>query len=395
MSEITLFDNKSLKEIIIGKSTRSDYDSLATSTITEYIAIRNMLEDWFTLFPSQGKKDLKGRFQSSNSISFQSAFFELILHELHLKLNAKVTLHKETETEKTTVPDFYIVDSNSCESYVEATVVTGKSKKRQAEEERLTELLKNLNRMIVSRDYWLALESQGFPKKPPSAKKIASELNKNIDSLEINNIKELFINKKYNKLPKWSFNANGCVLIFEPIPILDQRKSSSSPGPIVIHSGEVEFVDHRTPIRRAVTRKAKRYGKLSCPFVVAINCLEFVDEIDVMNALFGQEQFQVPINPNRKITEEDIVFSRIRNGAWTNPIGPRYSRISGVLVAINLRPWSIHDATICLYHNPWASQEYTSVLNNLNQSLLIGDKMRLFKGKSLSDILDIESYKPF
>jgi len=387
-----LFDPASAEETINNKRAKSDFEFLEKTTKPEYLVVRHMLEDWFSNYPDSGKYELKARFRQSQKNGFHSAFFELFLHELLMKLNSKVSLHKETKTDKTTLPDFHVVDSHSHESYVEATVVTGKSKGRQAEEERLGELIRNLNRLIISPNFGLALESRGYPRESTSAKNIANEINRLIENFDNEIILDLSINNDLDSLPKWCFNANGCVLIFEPLPISKSRRRSLQRDPILFHTRNVEFVDHHSPIRNAVTRKANRYGKLSLPFIVAINCLELVDDIDVMNALFGQEQFHVPIQPDRPITPEDIRFSRKRDGAWTNPIGPRYTRISGVLVAMNLWPWSINGSKICLYHNPWATMKYDSVLTTLNQASLSGELMQRVDGSTLADILELERY---
>ena len=79
MSNVLLFDSitpGSIKEL---KNPSSDYEYLARTSKTEYVVVRNMLEDWFSNFPASGKSDLKARFQSPNRIGFQSAFFELFL----------------------------------------------------------------------------------------------------------------------------------------------------------------------------------------------------------------------------------------------------------------------------------------------------------------------------
>ena len=393
MSTQSLFYEQSSDEVIIRNPPRSDYDFLTSTTDSKYVGIREMIDDWYSRYPTKEKNDIRGRFRSPDATSHQGAFFELLLHELHLKLGADITTHQETESDKATVPDFYVVDSNSSISYVEATVVTGKSKERQADEARFNDLLRGLNKLIDSPKYWLSLESRGFPKSPSSAKPIAIQLNEKIASLNYNQITTIIKEREFTKLPKWSFNVEGCVLIFEPFPKGDNAKTKSFMGPIGIHTGEVEFVDNRSPIRNAITRKANHYGRLAKPFIVALNCLEPVDDIDIMDALFGQEQFRIPIGLKREITSDDISFSRKPDGAWVNPIGPQYSRISGVLIAVNLRPWSIRDANICLYHNPWADLEYSSVLVNLDQSSLAVDRMQKIKGDCISDILDINSYQ--
>ena len=117
-----------------------------------------------------------------------------------------------------------------------------------------------------------------------------------------------------------------------------------------------------------------------------------IDDIDILEALFGQEQFHVPVGLNREVTSEDIGFSRKRDGAWVGPMGSRYSRVSAVLIAVHLRPWSINDAVVRLYHNPRAEFEYKSVLTRLNQARLRDGVMRKIEGDSLADILELDSY---
>ena len=389
----SLFDEQPSDEVVIGNDSRSDYEFIARTKKSKYAPIREMLDDWYSRYITEDRKDLKGRFQSPVESSHLGAFFELLLHEIHLRLGATITTHQETKTNKSTVPDFCVVDSSSMKSYVEASVVTGKSNKRQAAKARLNDLLADLNRMIDSTDYWLSMDRKGFPNAPSSGKQIARELNENIAKLNYADILTANNDSNLEGIPEWSFSIDGCLLTFKPIPKGENAKGKASIDPIALQMGEFERVDNRSPIRKTITRKANRYGRLSNPFIIALNCLEMVDEIDVMEALFGQEQFHIPFGQNREITSENISFSRKPNGALTNPFGPRYTRISGVMIAKNLRPWSLREASICLYHNPWADLQYSSVLNILDQSVLNGSRMEKIEGESLSRILNIDSYK--
>jgi hypothetical protein len=44
------------------------------------------MNDWFTRWPVDAKADLRGRFQDDNPHQSIGAFWELYLHELHLRL---------------------------------------------------------------------------------------------------------------------------------------------------------------------------------------------------------------------------------------------------------------------------------------------------------------------
>ena len=111
----------------------------------------------------------------------------------------------------------------------------------------------------------------------------------------------------------------------------------------------------RERIRDAVVRKGGRYGEICSPFVVAVNaCVIHVDETDEMEALFGRET----LVGNALRPEQDEVMVRLGNGAWRGPSGPRYTRVSAVLIVDTLKPWTVAVAPVRLYHNPWAAHPY-------------------------------------
>ena len=89
--------------------------------------------------------------------------------------------------------------------------------------------------------------------------------------------------------------------------------------------------------------------------MIAINVIdEFgVDDIDISNALFGEEQVTVGFHSNHSV---DQIVGRKPNGTWYGPNGPQKKRVSAVLVAVNLYPWSIAKTTLVLWHNPWADK---------------------------------------
>jgi len=95
-----------------------------------------------------------------------------------------------------------------------------------------------------------------------------------------------------------------------------------------------------------------------------------VDRIDEMQALFGQEQYI--FSSNR--LESEPRMERAKNGVWVGPTGVQYRRISAVLIAPDVLPWTVAVRNVRLYHNPWAndqanSTKYSSALAGSNSDL--------------------------
>jgi hypothetical protein len=108
-----------------------------------------------------------------------------------------------------------------------------------------------------------------------------------------------------------------------------------------------------------------------------VDILHHPDEIDIMEALFGKEQFIITFDEQGPSEPVESRLSRIPNGAWTSQEGPRYTRVSAVLLATQLSPWNIPRANLRLYHNPWAQKVYKSVLTQLPQAVPVQQENRM------------------
>ncbi|GAH72403.1 unnamed protein product, partial [marine sediment metagenome] len=102
-----------------------------------------------------------------------------------------------------------------------------------------------------------------------------------------------------------------------------------------------------------------------------------VDDIDISNALFGEEQVTIIFHRNNVIGQKP---NRKPNGAWYGPNGPQNKRVSAALIAVNLYPWSIAKVTPILWHNPWASCPLATDTWPLPQ-LVSGENNKLVKCK--------------
>src|SRR2546428_4764920 len=86
--------------------------------------IRSTLEEWFKHYPSEGEAEFRTRFRSDEH--HDSAFFELFLHELLLRLDCSVTLHPSVAT-AAAHPDFLVNPRSGASFYLEAVLATDQS----------------------------------------------------------------------------------------------------------------------------------------------------------------------------------------------------------------------------------------------------------------------------
>ena len=109
--------------------------------------------------------------------------------------------------------------------------------------------------------------------------------------------------------------------------------------------------DGWTPIRDAVVGKARKYGDLDVPLVVAVNVRSHsLGAIDEMQALFGQERFVF----DRDNLDAEPGMERASNGAWMGRTGPRARRCSGAWLFHDVTPYTVSRRKHTLYANPWS-----------------------------------------
>jgi hypothetical protein len=89
----------------------------------------------------------------------------------------------------------------------------------------------------------------------------------------------------------WEDERSGWSVALVPIPKSNSRPSDRIVG--VSWGGSASYIDDRTPIRKALDEKARRYGtELDKPFVVALGVARaFADDTDMVDALLVMRSF--------------------------------------------------------------------------------------------------------
>lgn len=353
--------------------------------------IREVLDDWYSHYPEEHRADLRGRFRSTDDANYRSAFFELFLHELLQRLGCQVQIHPVLAG-NVRHPDFLLESARHGRFYLEAVLATDESDEEMAAKARMNIVYDALNR-LESPHFFIGMDVIGAPATPPSSREIREFLARQLAPLNAEEIAEACERGGFRALPHWRYEHDGWVISLFPIPKSPEQRKTAGVRPIAIQFEEFRFLEIQESIRNAVLQKANRYGQLDLPFVIAVNVLaDLVDRDDVLSALFGDEQIiyrrdlAVPQGPE---------LGRAPNGAWTSPAGPRYTRVSGVLVAAHLTPSSIPWASVCLYHNPWAARPYDCELNRLHRAVPVNQTtLQFYDGESLASVFGLPADWP-
>lgn len=344
--------------------------------------VRDMLESWFTRYSDSDRSSLRGRFRSPNDWYHGSAFFELFLHELLSRMGCRVEVHPQmASTDRR--PDFFVRFPAGQQCIIEATLA-GQTREDAAARARINRVYDAIDR-LESPDFWIELGSHGTPSTSPSGSALRSRLRLELQSLDYAEIVRAYATGKQEAIPEWHFQHEGWHLIARPLP-KGKFRGVRGIRPIGM-TAWAGFSNARDRIRRAVLGKMGAYGVRDQPYVVAVDATAvYAARIDVVDALFGTEQSVITLSSQGS---REITRTRSRDGVWMGKRSPKNRRISAVVIFTRLTPWSIGRGTACLYHNPWASNPYSSELTRLPQAVFADDRAAWSDGESIGSIFGL------
>jgi hypothetical protein len=378
-----LFDEVARTETRVKKYGEGAFAYLNSTARPEFEETRALLEAWFSHYPKEHESDLRQRFRSKLDVQHIGAFWELLLHELLLRLGCTIRIHPDVPNSSAR-PDF-LIETEACERcYMEAVTVPGASDEDVGRELIMNSIYDALDKEIVSTDFFLWMDVAGIPERQHSIKRLAAEVSAWLASLDADSITQLHSASGFDALPRRRFESDGWVLSFRPIPKRLEARAQGGVRPVGVRMGQCHTVDHRTPIRDALIEKARAYGDLGHPYVIAVNALERIDELDVEEALFGQENYVVQIRPGQPLSEDTGYATRNWDGAFMNARG---ERISASFVARQVQPMTFDQSWYLLWHNPRAMYRYDCLLTRFDQAMVVENEKRVEKGVHPSTIL--------
>ncbi len=352
------------------------------------IALRKLLNAWTDAYPEAARTDLLARFRSGDDILFLSAFFELYLYVLLSKLDYEMEIHPRIGGTRDNRPDFLLHGRTGERAYLEAVLATETSEIDRARQALKNVLIDTLNDMN-SPNFFINMKMRGLPTSPLSTSRLKRDLRLWLDSLDPDLCLEILRKADFEQLPEFFWEDDGWRVKFQAHPKSAGLRGQANVRTVGIQDTGIRRVDPAKALRKALKKKASRYGELEHPYVVAVNFVQpFADMIAVEEALFGTELMDVSSDRLGKVTFE---IDRGEDGVLIGGGKPRNTRLSAVLIAVSLHPTTIAstDSSIYLYHNPWAEKPYMGPLERLTQFRVEDGKRLRIPGSPGKDILGI------
>ena len=353
-----------------------------------FVIVRGQLEDWFSRYPAEDQADLRSRFRSNKDGQHWGAYFELLLHEMLLRLDCHVEIHPEINPDVSTRPDFFVSPPLGEPFCLEAVHVPGESQADAGAVKRFDSFLDQLNQLLDSPDFIVFTEIRAYPESQPSATKVARFLTNRLASLDFEEETDLRRSGHSRDHLGWEYSdKSGLDVVFRARLKRPEARGGKGARPAGSRFRPCRLVDNTKPMRNAIIEKAKKYGEIGIPYVVAVHASgRRIDDINVMEALFGKERYGYHIDETGL---EPMGMTRAPNGVWTG--GSGRGNLNAVLVFRKLNSsWSLGEAEVCLVYGP-QSEEVFPVLSPFPQLMLEdeGPDLRLYEGKSLAEILGL------
>ncbi len=365
----------------------SEYEFLDRSSRAEISKVRDFLNFWLSKIPGDEVRQLISRMKLQDRRSFESASFEIALFAILSSLGCKVEIHPDLENGSNKRPDFHVTTPDGEGFYVEAVLASEFDVNEMAAEKRKNALLQAIEK-IDSPNFFIGIESGGSPDTPPPGKALRGDLYKWLSELNPDDAIREYESKGSDALPVLKWQYEDWRIKFQAIPIKPERRGQGQ-RVIGLYSEGARWTNSWEPIRNAILSKGGRYGKLSKPYVVAVNVdSSALNRIDEIQALFGEEQFT--FSPD----SQELRVHRATNGAWVGPKGPQYTRVTGAWLFGNLNPYNIVSRKNNLYVNPHSPIAIPKALMHLNHSIVSNERMESINGRPLWDLLGLSPSWP-
>lgn len=389
-----LFDDIQRVDLEPARHAGPHFPYLNQTARPEGARVRSLVEKWFARYPDDDKDDLRRRFRSESNRSHSAAFFELYNHELLHRVGCSVQVHPSVPTGSKT-PDFLVTPPTGERFYCEVVVAFDQSHAEAAASSRINDLRDALN-TADSPNFFIHLDTEGEPSAPLPLRAIRQAAERFLRELDPDQmVQQLRDGVSLFEMPALSLEHHGCTIEIRGHPKSPETRGKPGIRSLGMYGSgmEMQVVQSFVATRDALVKKASRYGDLGHPFLISVNAeSQHLERIDMMEALFGRETFVFP--QYGELGEPEMI--RQPNGLWTGPKGPRYTRVSAVLVASAVNPWSVTRYSPWLFHNPWAKLGLPSALDRLSHARPIPNESRMAftEGVTSQDLFELPAGWP-
>jgi len=309
------------------------YDFLNRSGDPFIEDIRRLMAGWLSHIPSLHIADLQCRLKSKDDAEFESAFWELYLHEAYQRSGYRLTIHPAVAG-TTRHPDF-LIEGDGTRFYLEAVRACAPSSST-GENKRLEDARRVLATLRADR-YMLDMATYAIGARPLQVKVLRRDLREWLADLDLeaNRHPAGTGSGTLHRLP-WR-QEDGWRLEFTAQPLRPEHVGTGLP--LIRAHLTMGWGHDADRILAALDEKANKYGPLEAPLVIAVlsNTQFRTEDFDVERALFGALNGRPSPQPPeaRQVLEP---------GHWCTGKGWRRAHAPQVITVHDLYPWTITQA---------------------------------------------------
>ncbi|WP_433344208.1 hypothetical protein [Micromonospora sp. CA-111912] len=328
-----IFDDSIRVDHMPRKPNEVEYNFLNRSARPFFAEVRRLLTEWVGQYPSSERNSLIKSMQAGGDQGFESGFWELYLHEAYRRSGYSITVHPEVPGSSKR-PDFFM-DNGESRFYLEA-VKANIAAGTLAEKRRLNEVHAVLEKLPAD-TFKISFFYSSIGSQPLATTMLRSQLTEWLASLNPRAVSAAYAaNLSRCTLPRYQFEEEGWSLEFAALPL--RSEASGKGGPLVVTFGprRAGGVDNVTRLTRAVDEKAKRYGKLDAPLVIAVmaNTEYPTRDYQIQETLYGLSA-AVPRQASKDPSDLH------QDGHWLTRKGWRRGHAPQVVTTSNLKPWLV------------------------------------------------------
>ena len=312
------------------------------------IRARNRVENWFGKIPHDAQKDIRGRARSGKASQYLAAFFEILIHELLMRLGCSIAVHPTTTTTKR--PDF-LAANQGARFYVECTTMDPDADSLIPNVyER--DIVSKINNNLFSPDYRIEGASIGKLTRYLSKKMMLPKIEKLISG-DVPFVKMI--------IPSAGSNGDwiGCLWLRK---VSWPVKEGVVPKIFPLGFGRGGTINAAKRLKKVLSDKASIYGELEHPYIIAVHVVN-VQPDDEHSAL---------------------------GDLWLHHGNPLNTGVKAVWVLRGMYPWSLHRGSACLYISPWIKiEEIPVILRQFSHAEVRPGELtaHYIPGKSVADII--------
>jgi len=347
-----IFDDVERSDPAPGRFGETTFEILNRAPGPYWSRVRDLIEDWFSRLPSEARAHVRSRLRARDDRQFRAGFWELYCHESLRRLGYEITC-EPVQPGVPRQPDF--LAEGPSETFVMEVTAVGDSGERVAADRREAEVLAVIDR-VQTTNFFLSLETHAVGPGSPPATRLRRQLERWLASLDPDDVKRSIDEEGITfgpSVPRWEWKEAGWHVVFRPLPIKPEARGKPGLRAVGMRSPGMGFViDDTTRLRGAIRDKAGAYGDLGVPYIVAGQLDgSSAGDFAVMNALYGHLQVAMGQRADGTLETSE---TRAPDGVWFGPTGIQNRRLSGVLIARHLVPWTITTTVPTLWHHPSA-----------------------------------------